>query len=75
MVWLIFKNCFKQESVYFYIIYSTVLTASFGIRKVKQVQKLEKAHQVSLSNGRRFEVRYTKKAEGSNSLPSYKLGI
>ena len=31
--------------------------------KTYQVQKLEKAHQVSLSNGKRFEARYTKKVK------------
>ena len=39
--------------------------------KTFQGQKLENAHQVSLSNGRNFEVRYTNKAEGPNSLPNY----
>ena len=32
--------------------------------KTYQLQKLEKAHQVLLSNHRKFEARYTKKAEG-----------
>ena len=39
--------------------------------KMYLVQKFEKAQQVSLSNGRRFETRYTKKAEGVDCLPSY----
>ena len=39
--------------------------------KTYQVQKLEKAHQVSLSDGRRFESKYTKKAENLSSLLSY----
>ena len=39
--------------------------------KTYQLQKLEKAHKVLLSNHRKFEARYTKKAEGLNSLPSY----
>ena len=39
--------------------------------KTYQLQKLEKAHQVLLSNHRKFEARYRKKAEGLNSLPSY----
>ena len=39
--------------------------------KTYQVQKLEKAHQVSLSDGRRFEAKYTKKAENLSSLLSY----
>ena len=39
--------------------------------KTYQVQKLEKAHLSSLSNGRRFEARYAKKAEVVNSLLSY----
>ena len=39
--------------------------------KTYQVQKLEKAHQVLLSDGRRFEAMYTKKAENLSSLLSY----
>ena len=39
--------------------------------KTYQVQKLEKVHQVSWSNGRKFEARYTKKAEGLNPLRCY----
>ena len=39
--------------------------------KIYEVQKLKTAHQVSLSNGRRFEARYTKKAKEVNSLLSY----
>ena len=38
--------------------------------KTYQLQKLEKAHQVLLSNHRKSEARYRKKAEGLNSLPS-----
>ena len=39
--------------------------------KSYQVQKLEKAHQVLLSDGRRFEAMCTKKAENLSSLLSY----
>lgn len=56
----------------FYLICSTINSILWCKEsKTYQVQKLEKAHQVSWSNGRRFEARHTKEAEGLNYSPSY----